>query len=200
MNIESKLIMLKKSNKYILGSRIAIIGLSCSGKSTLAKCLSDKYQMPLLHLDAIAHEPNTNWKKADNKAFAKGHNTFIKQDNWVIEGNYSVHFPQRFSKATSIIWLLGDSRLKFLWTYLKRCFGKKARIGAPENMHSEFSWTLIWYIIKKAPNYHIKYQRLITQNAGDITIITLKGRDAVNQFYIDCDLAETRDQILNKKT
>jgi adenylate kinase family enzyme len=42
------------------GQRIAIIGPSNSGKSTLAATMSIALSLPLLHLDQIAHRPTTH--------------------------------------------------------------------------------------------------------------------------------------------
>ena len=45
-----------------LGRRIAIIGWSSTGKSTLAHRLGLKLDLPVTHLDTIFNQPNTNWQ------------------------------------------------------------------------------------------------------------------------------------------
>lgn len=43
-----------------LGPRICIIGPSSSGKSTLATLIGQKTNRKVVHLDQLAHEPNTD--------------------------------------------------------------------------------------------------------------------------------------------
>ncbi len=189
--------MLKESSKIMLGNRIAILGPSCVGKSTLAQTLAKKYKIPALHLDVIAHKPNTNWERTDTDLFLKHHDNFIKQDRWVIEGNYSMTMPQRFEKATSVIWLKEQSIFNLLWVYIKRCFQKKERAGIPLNMGAEFSFEMIYYILAHTHKNVGHYDQLL-KDYPNLPVTKIKGRKALNEFYAHYSLEEIRDQILNK--
>ena len=71
-----------------LGNRICIIGLSSSGKSTLAQALGKKLNLNILHLDQIAHIPNTDWAPRDKALMTADHQAFLTDHtDWVIEGN-----------------------------------------------------------------------------------------------------------------
>ena len=88
-----------------LGNKICIIGCSSSGKSTLADKLANKLSIPVTHLDFLAHYPNTNWQRRPDSELIAEHNKILQTEQWIIEGNYSVCMKERFSNASSIIWI-----------------------------------------------------------------------------------------------
>ncbi|OPZ79133.1 MAG: topology modulation protein [Alphaproteobacteria bacterium ADurb.Bin438] len=165
-----------------LGSRICIMGPSSSGKSTLTRAIADKKGIEYCHLDSMAHIPNTNWVRCDNDEFIKKHDEFIKKDSWVIDGNYKLTIPQRFDRATAVIFL-DFSPLKCCFYYLKRCLFKKNRYGTLEGAKSDFSFELLRYIIfdysKKIDSY-----RKLMESKKNIFKIYVKNRKELNELYI----------------
>lgn len=84
-------------------NRISIVGGSGTGKSTLAKILSQKFNLPVVHLDSINYLPNwepINKNKRDNIIISKS-----LEDKWIIDGIYHNTLRQRFERADLIIWL-----------------------------------------------------------------------------------------------
>lgn len=159
-----------------LGERICIIGLSSSGKSTLAQKLGERLQLNVLHLDQIAHLPNTNWVPREQTLMKKDHQKFLDENTkWVIEGNYSFLIPERFENATSIIWL-DFSPIGALFRYIKRSILHRGkRPGNLEGATSQFSIKMIKYILFEAPKKHTKYQNYIRQsNARFIHLTSFK--------------------------
>ena len=64
--------------------KVAILGYSGSGKSTLAKYISEKQQIPCLHLDTVQFMENWQIRSdEDAKSVVK---EYLKQKNWVIDG------------------------------------------------------------------------------------------------------------------
>lgn len=74
------------SNKSI-GKRVCILGLSSTGKSTLAELIAQKKGLSVLHLDQIYHQPYTQWKARPFEDFEKDLLSFIQKENWVIDGS-----------------------------------------------------------------------------------------------------------------
>lgn len=72
--------------------KIAILGYSGSGKSTLAKHLADAYGIPLLHLDRVQFE--SNWQVRDSQQARAIVRDFMRQGDWVIDGNYKRFYRQ----------------------------------------------------------------------------------------------------------
>jgi len=68
--------------------RIAIIGTSCSGKTTLARQLSKLLHIPHIELDTLFWKKN--WQIADREQFRKNVARVVEQGNWVIDGNFSI--------------------------------------------------------------------------------------------------------------
>lgn len=144
-----------------LGNRICIIGNSSSGKSTLAERLSRKLNFPVLHLDRIAHEAGTNWQRRSNDEFVREHDAILSEDAWIIEGNYSISMPQRFARATAIIWL-DFSRYGCLMRYLRRCLKKdKSRPGLLDGVTGELGLGMVKHILGNYPRSRAKYERLL---------------------------------------
>ena len=84
-------------------NRISIVGGSGTGKSTLAKILSQKFNLPVVHLDSINYLPNwepVDKNERDNIIIAKS-----LEDKWIIDGIYHNTLRQRFERADLIIWL-----------------------------------------------------------------------------------------------
>lgn len=144
-----------------LGNKICIIGCSSSGKSTLGDLLSKKLTMPITHLDLLAHDHDTNWRRKPDSELISLHNQVLQNEYWIIEGNYSVCMRERFSVATAIIWL-DFNTVTSVGRYIKRCItGDKGRVGKLPGSQKEFSFWLVKHILFKYPKNRIKYQQLL---------------------------------------
>ena len=135
-----------------LGRRICIIGAGSGGKSTLAQALGKKLNLPVCHLDQLAHIPNTNWKPRDKELLWIDHQHFMAQHpEWIIEGNYSYLMKERFAQASSIIWL-DMNGLGALWRYINRTLkSDQARPGNLEGANATMNVEMITNILFRAP-------------------------------------------------
>ena len=99
--------------------RVLVIGSPGAGKSTFARALRDMTGLPLYYLDCIWHKPDgTNVSRPE---FDAGLQAILRQDRWIIDGNY-----QR-----TLAWRLEYCDTVFLLDYpLEVCLaGAEARIG-----------------------------------------------------------------------
>ena len=134
-----------------LGSRICIIGGSACGKSTLCARLGNIYDLPVTHLDQIYHEPVGNWVPRPRDEFVALHDAVIAQDRWVMDGNYTSTFPQRFERSTAIIDIRMN-RFGAAWRWIKRyCDNKtqaRPRTGQPEQLAEKFNPIMLWRLVE----------------------------------------------------
>lgn len=163
-----------------LGQKICVIGPVASGKSTLAACLADKIHVKPIHLDQLAFLPNSNWKRRDSDSFLALHNEAIKQDGWVIDGNYSISLSQRLLTATSVVWL--DLPLILcLKRYILRSLPIHKRYGKLDGASNEFSFWLAKHLITECPKNRNKYEQLLSKT--NIPIVHIRSAHALKHYF-----------------
>ena len=83
--------------------RILIIGCGGAGKSTLARQLGEKLNLPVVHLDKLFWK--SGWVEStkaeiDEKIFWE-----MQKKCWIIDGNYTRTLPQRLKHCDTVIYL-----------------------------------------------------------------------------------------------
>ncbi len=164
-----------------LGTKICIIGPSNSGKSTLAQKLGQKLNLAICHLDQLAHLEHTNWQRRPDTDFVAEHDAFIQNENWVMDGNYSICMPQRFARASAIIWL-DPPLIGFLGRYILRSLANNdQRAGNLTGAKVQFSLQLIKYTFFNYPKNRQKYNGLL--QASHKPLIKIKSMSELNKYY-----------------
>jgi adenylate kinase family enzyme len=164
-----------------LGQRICVIGPSNSGKSTLATKLGEKLNIPICHLDQLAHIPGTNWIPRDKREFKADQDAFLEKESWIIEGNYSFCMPQRFAKASSLIWI-DPSFWGCCFRYLLRCLKNDPnRPGRLKDATSDFSFEMIHLIVFKYPQIRRRHQAILSSYS--FPVIYIHSMKELNQYY-----------------
>jgi adenylate kinase family enzyme len=179
-----------------LGNRICIIGMSASGKSTLAAVLSKKLHRPVCYLDTIAHIPNTAWVPKNKTEFKKDHDMFLQQHAaWIIEGNYQFLMPQRFEYATSIIWLDYPALIS-AYRHMKRALiNPQPRFGNLPGATKQFQWRSIHHILFQAPKNRSVYAQHIQTSRKPL--IYIRSNRMLQQLYNHWDLNSTYESIVD---
>lgn len=171
-----------------LGERICILGPSNSGKSTLAEAIARKRDLKAIHLDQLYHLPNTNWQMRPVGEFLALHDEAIAIDRWVIDGNYSKCFPQRFQRATGII-LLDISTVASLFRYVRRIVFDGTRIGALEGGLDSIKFAMLHHIAVVTPRNRRRYADVYRQLR--VPKVYLPSVGAINACYQDWGLERT---------
>lgn len=83
--------------------RINVIGTSCSGKTTLARALAARLDLPYVELDALFWGPD--WTPVPDDTFRARVTAAASQPRWVIDGSYSVIRPITWGRADTVVWL-----------------------------------------------------------------------------------------------
>ena len=129
--------------------RICVIGYSGAGKSTFAKALSVRLELPLLYLDRVQFTPG--WVERDKSEALSMVDSFLHEnEHWVIDGTYpSFRLEERLALSDHIL-LLDFDRFTCLRQALRRyrTFHGKVREsaadGCTEKMDFEFLRWLLW--------------------------------------------------------
>lgn len=127
--------------------KIHIIGCSGSGKTYLAKALSEKYNILHFDLDDIQWDNNAGGygvKMPIEKRTALL-NDILKNDNWIIEGVYYAWVGKCFEDADKI-YVLNIPKRVYTYRIIKRAIKRKLRFekGKKETLKSVYNllkWT-----------------------------------------------------------
>ena len=84
--------------------RVNVVGLSGSGKSTIARRLGEALKIEYVEMDRLFHGPN--WTEPSAIIFRERIANAISGDRWVLDGNYhSKTYDLKWDRATSIVWV-----------------------------------------------------------------------------------------------
>lgn len=163
--------------------KIAIIGYSASGKSTLAKKLADYYNAPCLHMDALRFQPN--WITSDNNWMKSQVQSFLQQNNsWVIDGNYSFCLYHERMQESDLIIYLNFSRLNSLFRAVKRYikYHGKNREDMANGCKEKLDWEFIRWILKDGRSKESKERYQSIQKFYPEKFIQLHNQNEINRF------------------
>ncbi|MCH7959017.1 MAG: adenylate kinase [Candidatus Hydrogenedentes bacterium] len=81
--------------------RILIVGATGSGKTTVARQLSARYDLPHVELDVLYWGPG--WTELEG--FDENAGKLVAGDRWIVEGGYESIMPTAWSRADRVVWL-----------------------------------------------------------------------------------------------
>lgn len=83
--------------------RILVIGSPGAGKSTLARRLAERLDLPLIHLDGEYFGPG--WAMPSRSEWRDRVKALAARPEWIMDGNYASTFDIRVPRATAVVWL-----------------------------------------------------------------------------------------------
>lgn len=173
------------------GRRIAVIGVTGSGKTTMAGNLARELGLIHVELDALHWQPG--WTEAPLPVFRERVEQALQGSGWVTDGNYAKVRDIIWRQADTVVWL-DYSFLTCLWRLTRRSFRRAARHEQLWNTNVEtwrglffskdslFLWLFKTYPQRKRtyplelarPEYaHLNVIRLITPRKADVWLATL---------------------------
>jgi adenylate kinase family enzyme len=145
--------------------RIAVVGTSCSGKTTLASQLAAAFGRTHIELDALHWGPDWT-ERAD---FPDRVSEVVRGEEWITDGNYRAVRELVWSRATALVWLNYPFRVVFTRALLRTT----KRLVTRETLYSGnresfrgafFEWDGIpWWVIRthrrRRREYPVQFRR-----------------------------------------
>ena len=160
--------------------RVMIIGCGGSGKSTLSRILSEKTNLPVVHLERLFWREG--WVNIPREEFNILLREELKNDKWIIDGNYDRTLQERLKRCDTVIYL-DYPRRTCIFGVLKRVMinYKKVRPdmaeGCPEKIDLEFmKW--IWNFNKE---HRDKFYKILKEEK-EKNIYIFRNRRECNEF------------------
>lgn len=161
-------------------NRVIIIGCGGSGKSTLSRILSEKINLPVVHLDKLFWKEG--WVNISKEEFDILLNEELKKEKWIIDGNYDRTLKERLKRCDTVIYL-DYPRRTCLWGVAKRVISSYGKTrpdmagGCPERFDFEFmKW--IWNFNKE---HREKFYNSLKEEENK-NIYIFKNRRECNEF------------------
>lgn len=85
------------------GRRINVVGTTGSGKTTVARSIAERLDIPHIEMDALFWRPN--WGETPDSKFLPLVDAATDAPAWVLDGNYSRTRSIVWPKADTIVWL-----------------------------------------------------------------------------------------------
>lgn len=162
--------------------KIAVVGGSGTGKTTLTNNLGRKLNVPIYHIDGIHHLEN--WKTRDTKERDRIILKRANEEKWVIDGTYKSTLQERINKADLVIFL-DYSTISRLNGILTRYFKDKGK-ERPEipGCKEKMDWNFIKMVLAWRWTKGKEVKKIIMENK-DKKILVFKNRRSLNKWYFD---------------
>ncbi|OFD42377.1 DNA topology modulation protein [Bacillus mycoides] len=161
--------------------KIILIGSGGSGKSTLAKQLGNKLKIQVYHLDALFWKPN--WVGVPREEQRTVQHDLIKEEKWIIDGNYGGTMDIRINAADTIIFL-DIHRTICVYRAFKRIvqYRNKTRPDMGAGCEERFDLQFFKWIWEYPKSKRPAILKRLDQFNKDKRIIILKTPNEVQRF------------------
>lgn len=158
--------------------KVLVIGCPGSGKSTFARALRAKTNLPLFYLDMIWHKPDrTNISREE---FEQRLKEIMIQEQWIIDGNYLHTLEMRLEQCDTVFFL--DFPLDICLS------GVESRIGNEREdmpwVETEFDSEFKQWIQDFSKNQLPEIYSLLEKYRSDRNIVVFKTRSEMENFEI----------------
>jgi adenylate kinase family enzyme len=156
--------------------RVAVVGNSGSGKTTVGRQLADRLQVPFVELDAVFHQ--AGWRALPLDEFRHTVADLVTADGWVVDGSYSAVRDLVWSRADTVVWF-DLPRRTVMWQIVRRTLtrmitrqelwnGNRERLGNLFRLDPEQS------VIRWAWTHHARSHTTFTAAAADPALVHLE--------------------------
>jgi adenylate kinase family enzyme len=147
--------------------RIAVVGTTGSGKTTLARQLASVQGVPYIELDALHWD--ASWTMAPLPVFRERVAQELAGAAWVADGNYSKARDLVWPRAQLIVWLdygLPVIFWRLFWRSLRRSLAREELWnGNRERLRDQFFSrdSLFLWALQSHRRHHAEYLALLSQ-------------------------------------
>jgi adenylate kinase family enzyme len=166
--------------------RVAFMGISGGGKTTVGKAAAARLAVPFVELDAFQHGPN--WEQATPEELRARVTAALDAapDGWVVDGNYYTPLGGTVLDRADTLVHLDPPLRTALWRVCRRTVARSARReelwnGNRESFRNMLTprYSMPLWVLKQ----HASFRRRIPEIAAlhpDVTFVRLTTARAVN--------------------
>lgn len=165
--------------------KILIIGAVASGKTTVAKKISEHTGIKYYEIDSIVHDDKKNIKRSEDEQI-NIINQINKNDDWIIEGTLRKNIYVLLELADKVIYIdipLRIRRRRIILRYIKQKLGIERCNYIPniKMLKNMFKWTNDY---EKQKN---KFERYLRKYKGKLEIFNESSENIFKKFIKTID-------------
>ena len=166
--------------------KILIIGSPGSGKSTFGSCLSQKLNIPLVHLDSLWWKEG--WVEREREEFDALLLSELQRECWIIDGNYARTLEWRLKYADTVIFF-DYNRFLCLWRVVKRVITNygKVRADMPKGCPERFDWEFLKYVYEFNDKQRADIYKKLSTNSN-VRVIIINNRKQFRKLEKELNL------------
>ncbi len=170
--------------------RIAVVGVTGSGKTTLARTLAQRFNVPHVEFDSLYWGPG--WTETPREVFRERVAQALSKAAWAADGNYSQARDIVWSRATALVWLDYDWPMIF-WRLASRTFQRVAAREELWNGNRE-NWrealfsrdSLFLWALKSRPKHRREYPALLAHPTyAHLWVVRLRSPLVTHRWLAD---------------
>jgi adenylate kinase family enzyme len=170
--------------------RIAVIGTSCSGKSTFARQLGEALGIPHVEMDTLYWMPG--WKMRPISDFRDRIAEVVARERWILDGNYGRVRDLVLPRATHVVWL-NYPFLTVFWRALTRTVRRAItheRVCGDnrESFRASFLHKdgIPWWVVRTHGSRKSRYHELLSGGEfPHLGVIELKNQEEADRLLRD---------------
>lgn len=174
--------------------KIAVLGYAGSGKTFLSDYISEKKNIPVLHLDSVKW--NKEWKPIDDSVVLPQVSEFMTKEDWIIDGYYKyLFYDERLEQADMIILLL----LPRLTCFYRAVMRTKSR--RKDGYKNDLNWWFVKFTLFGCRNKERRQTYAEIADKYKNKTVILRTRRQVSEFMKSMErkqIATKNEQISEK--
>ncbi len=167
--------------------RINVVGTSGSGKTTFARQIAEKRDIPYVEMDALFWKPN--WTKSTDEEFFPRLEQALSSDDWVLDGNYQRTQPIKWRRVQTVVYLDLPFRV-VLYRMIRRCLVRGLKREELWAGNRETLWkhlftreSMILWTVSSFPKLRRRYATAFAMpEHSHIRFVSLRSRKEVADF------------------
>jgi adenylate kinase family enzyme len=176
--------------------RVAVVGGSCTGKTTTSRELATRLGVPHIELDALHHD--AGWQEAPAEVLQARVDAAIAAapDGWVADGNYHGKLGTSvLERADTVVFLdlpYWTALRRVVWRTLSRAIARaELWNGNRETFRNTFSReSIVWWVIKHHHEYRHKWPPRFAP-LTHLTVVRLRSAREVRDWLQSIQATES---------
>lgn len=164
----------------IEAKKIAVIGGSGAGKTTLTTNLARDLNLPVMHIDGVHHL--ANWKIRDTEERDKIILEKMNSYSWIMDGTYTSTLEERVKSADLVIYLDYSSFAQVIGVLKRYCKNPGKEKPEIPGCQEKMSWKFLKWVWNWRKTKRDKVLNTITK-VDNKKVLIFKNRRSLNKWY-----------------